>query len=196
MQGFDYCLAIRSSKLTNMNTEFSIHTQRLNLQLIKIEHAQEFCQAVRQSDTLHQWIDWCSDGFTLPEAHDFINATRLNWIRADAFGFAIFDRKTARFVGMIAINEFYHTFNMASLGYWVIDRYQNMGFAFEALEAIIEFCFATLKLTRLEIVCDVENLPSQKLALRCGAKKECVAQNRFLFNGKPKEGVVFSIIPA
>jgi RimJ/RimL family protein N-acetyltransferase len=178
-----------------MNTEFSIYTQRLSLRLLKVEHAQEFCHAVRQSHTLHQWIDWCSDSFTLPAAQDFINATRLNWIRADAFGFAIFDRKSESFVGMIAINEFYQTFNMASLGYWVIDKYQGKGFALEALEAIIEFCFATLKLTRLEIVCDVENLPSQKLALRCGAARECVAQNRFIFNGKPKQGVVFAITP-
>ncbi|MFA0708894.1 GNAT family N-acetyltransferase, partial [Vibrio sp. 10N.222.48.A3] len=40
-----------------------------------------------------------------------------------------------------------------------------------------------------------ENLPSQKLIEKCGAERETIAKNRFLFNGKPKDGVVYSVLP-
>ncbi len=112
-----------------------------------------------------------------------------------AFGFALFDRKTEQFLGMVALNEFYHTFNMGSLGYWLRDDAQKQGYALEALDALVEFSFANLLLTRLEIVCDPGNTASHRLAERIGATYECLAQNRFIFDGKPKAGLVYSLIP-
>ncbi len=151
---------------------------------------------ITQSPSLHDWVDWCREDFTLKEAERFILATRLNWVKAQAYGFGIFDRKHGnKLIGMVAINELYHTFNMASLGYWLGDEHQNQGYAKEALDALIEFCFSMLKLTRLEIVCDPDNLPSQKLAIACGAQFETMAKNRYLHHGIPKLGMVYSIVP-
>ncbi|MBW3694595.1 N-acetyltransferase [Vibrio sp. T187] len=178
-----------------MSPDFQILTQRLALRIIEPEHAPEFTQLIKQSTSLYEWIDWCHSDYDIEEANKFILATRLNWVKAEAFGFGIFDRTSGKLLGMVAINELYHTFNMASLGYWVGDEYQRKGIAKEAMNALIEFSFAQLKLTRLEIVCDLDNLPSQHLIERCGGVKEALARNRFVFNGKPKDGVVFSIIP-
>ncbi|EKF9793731.1 GNAT family N-acetyltransferase [Vibrio cholerae] len=178
-----------------MTPDFQIVTQRLQLRLITADETEELVQCIRQSQTLHQWVDWCHALFSQQEAEQFIQATRLNWVKAEAYGFGVFERQTQTLVGMVAINEFYHTFNMASLGYWIGDRYQKQGYGKEALTALILFCFERLELTRLEIVCDPENVPSQALALRCGANREQLAPNRFLYAGEPKAGIVFSLIP-
>ncbi|MCW8346469.1 GNAT family N-acetyltransferase [Vibrio sp. ZSDZ65] len=178
-----------------MNTNYAIYTPRLALRLLTLSDAAEFAHVVRRSPSLHQWIDWCHSEFSDIDAHDFIAATRLNWVKANAFGFALFERETDTFVGMVALNEFYHTFNMGSLGYWLADAAHSKGYAKEGLEALIEFSFATLLLTRLEIVCDPYNEPSQALATRVGATYECLADNRFIFNGQPRQGKVYSIIP-
>lgn len=178
-----------------MSPDFQIITRRLSLELIDSESAKELATLVSRSSSLHQWVDWCHPEFTEKEAERFILATRLNWVKAEAFGFGIYDRSSRQLMGMIAINEFYHTFNMASLGYWVADEFQQHGYAKEALDAVIEFCFAQLKLTRLEIVCDPKNLPSQHLATACHAVFETKAANRYLYDGKPYEGLVYSIIP-
>ncbi|MCA2453674.1 GNAT family N-acetyltransferase, partial [Vibrio alginolyticus] len=50
-------------------------------------------------------------------------------------------------------------------------------------------------LTRIEIVCDPDNNASQALIESVGAKKEAIARNRFIFHGKPKDGVVYSLLP-
>ncbi|MDN3613197.1 GNAT family N-acetyltransferase [Vibrio gallaecicus] len=178
-----------------MSPDYRISSNRVTLRIIEASDAREFSELVRQSSSLFKWIDWCTPDYSETEAEKFILATRLNWVKADAFGFGVFDNISGNILGMVAINELYHTFNMASLGYWIGDKYQSKGIATEALQALINFCFEQLKLTRLEIVCDPDNLPSQRLIERCGAEKEAIARNRFVFNGKPKDGVVFSIIP-
>lgn len=178
-----------------MSPDYQIITREFVLRLIDAEESKALQQLVVRSPSLHQWIEWCHADFSLNEADRFILATRLNWVKSDAYGFGIFRRSDDALVGMVAINELYQTFNMASLGYWLADEFQHQGYARKALLALCEFCFDILKLTRLEIVCDPDNQASQKLATVCGAKFETLAANRFIFNGKPKQGAVYSIIP-
>ena len=178
-----------------MVPNYQIITRELVLRLIETDEAANFAAIIRHSATLHHWIDWCKPDFSTQEAETFIAATRKNWITADSYGFGVYERESDNLIGMVALNELYHTFNMASLGYWIADTKQGQGYGKKALEALIEFCFAELKLTRLEAVCDPENIPSQRLIESCGATFEARAKNRYLFDGKPKEGLVFSLIP-
>ncbi|MEX3073604.1 GNAT family N-acetyltransferase [Vibrio alginolyticus] len=178
-----------------MSPDFEIITPRLALRLIPAEDANALHHLLVQSPSLHTWLDWCNEKVSLKDAQDFLLATRLNWVKTEAFGFGIYDRETNALLGMAAVNELYHTFNMASIGYWVADRYQRCGYAQEAVSALAEFCFAKLSLTRIEIVCDTENTASQALIESIGACKETIARNRFIFKGKPKDGVVYSLLP-
>ena len=132
----------------------------------------------------------------MKDAQDFLLATRLNWVKAEAFGFGVYERESGNLVGMVGVNELYHTFNMASIGYWIADRYQRKGYAQECVRSLAEFCFAKLDITRIEIVCDPENTASQALIESVGAQKETIARNRFIFRGKPKDGVVYSLLPS
>ena len=122
-----------------MSPDFQINTQNLSLIIIEPSDAHEFSQLIKSSPSLLPWVDWCHDRFSIAEAEKFILATRLNWVKADAFGFGIFERKSDKLVGMVAINELYHTFNMASLGYWVGDHFQRKSIAKEQKLARFEF---------------------------------------------------------
>ncbi|MCY9801917.1 GNAT family protein [Vibrio scophthalmi] len=179
-----------------MSPDYQIITTEFTLRLIDAEESRQLERLIVRSPNLHHWVDWCHSEFSAKEAERFLLATRLNWVKSDAYGFGIFRRSDDVLIGMVAINEFYQTFNMASLGYWIADEFQQQGYGRKALNALIEFCFGILKLTRLEVVCDPNNLASQKLALACGAKFETYAENRFIFNGKPKCGAVYSVIPS
>ncbi|MCK6262805.1 GNAT family N-acetyltransferase [Vibrio sp. ZSDE26] len=178
-----------------MTPKFTLSTQRLSLRLIEHDEAEKLRELVVRSPSLHQWIDWCTPTFSLKDSERFLLATRLNWVKGDAFGFGLFRHNDGMLVGMVAINELYHTFNMASMGYWVSDQYQHQGYAKEAVQKVIEFCFDLLKVTRIELVCDPQNEASHALAASCGAEKESVARNRFIFDGQPKDGLIFSLIP-
>ena len=177
-----------------MSPEFQIVTQSFILRLIKIDESVQLANCINQSPSLYPWIDWCHSNFSQQEAEAFVKATRLSWIKGDAYGFGVFSRDNSTLLGMVAINEIYHTFNMASIGYWIADKYQNNGFGINSVKALLEFCFSELSLTRVEVVCDPENSASQKLIVACGGIFETFARNRFIHNGKAKTGAVYSII--
>lgn len=178
-----------------MTPDYQIITNDLVLRLIDSDESHLLQRCVVSSPSLHQWIDWCHCEFSQDDSKRFIMATRLNWVKAEAYGFGVFERRSNQLLGMVAINELYHTFNMASIGYWISEESQGKGYGKKAVTALIEFCFDMLKLTRVEIVCDPDNLASQRLIEKCGGQFECRANNRFMFEGKPKTGLVYSIIP-
>lgn len=178
-----------------MSPDYQIITPRLILRLIESSDSDKLQSCIVRSPTLHRWVDWCHADFTNDDAERFILATRLNWVKSEAYGFGVFCRKSDALIGMVAINELYHTFNMASIGYWIADDYQGQGLGTAAVNALIEFCFSQLKVTRIEVVCAPENLASQKLIEKCGGLFETRARNRFIFDGLAQDGLVYSIIP-
>lgn len=178
-----------------MTPDFTIITQKLILRLPDKSEAARFSELVSTSPSLYPWLDWAHPAFSHFDAEEFLLANRLNWIKEISYGFGVYQSDCNQLIGMVAITEFQHIANMASIGYWIGDDHQKLGYGKEALDALIEFCFAKLKLTRLEIVCDPDNKPSHLIAQKCGAVRECLAKNRFVFNGKPKDGLVFSVTP-
>ncbi|MGO2508074.1 GNAT family N-acetyltransferase [Vibrio hibernica] len=178
-----------------MPPDFTLTTSRLILRLIEADEAAIFADTICHSPSLYSWLDWCSNEFNTNDAQEFILFTRLSWVKDSAYGFGVFDKQTGQFIGMAALTDQRLNFNLGSLGYWIGDEYQKQGYATEAIKAVIEFSFTLLKLTRLEFICDPNNIISHKLAYACGAHKEGIAKNRYLFNGEPRDGLVFSLIP-
>lgn len=178
-----------------MTPDHTLLTTRLRLRMIHADESERFAYAIQSSPSLYPWLDWCHSAFTVEEAIDFLMHTRLNWLKNNAYGFGIYHQQTDDFIGMVALTDLSPSFNMGTIGYWICDQHQSNGYAKEALLALINFCFTELRLTRLECICDPDNTPSHHIALSCGAEKEGLARNRYLFDGKPKDGIVFSFIP-
>ncbi|KOO11212.1 ribosomal-protein-serine acetyltransferase, partial [Vibrio xuii] len=111
-------------------------TPRLALKLIPNEDANKLRDCVSHSPSLHRWIDWCEPDFTLQQAERFLLSTRLNWVKSEAYGFGVYRRYNEELIGMVAINEIYHTFNMVSVGYWIRDSEQHNGYAKEAVDGL------------------------------------------------------------
>jgi RimJ/RimL family protein N-acetyltransferase len=178
-----------------MPPDIELVSRRLTLRILRQEDSDAFSRCVSQSESLHQWIDWCDEQFNLYQAQEFIRANRLNWIKGTSYGFGVFEQDSNSLVGMVAVTEIQVVSNSATLGYWIADHYQQQGFATEALSELIKISFETLGLTRLEIICDPDNFQSHKVALSCRGLSEGLSRNRFIYNGEAKDGMVFSIIP-
>lgn len=178
-----------------MTPDLEIITQRLRLRILHQEDSALFSKTVSYSTSLHTWMDWCNSEFDVEEAQDFIRANRLNWVKGTSYGFGIFGRDNDELLGMVALTEIHLISNSGSLGYWITDKVQQHGYAKEALNALINFSFEKLRLTRLEIICDPRNVPSHRVALSCGGLNEGIGRNRFIYFGHAKDGLVFSIVP-
>jgi len=98
-------------------------------------------------------------------------------------------------LGGIAINQINRRQNFGNIGYWVRQACQRQGIATRGAQAIAEYGFGQLKLTRLEIVAPESNAPSRRVAEKVGAVFECIARNRVMVHGKPERAAIYSLVP-
>lgn len=178
-----------------MTPNVKLTSANLTLRLISPDEIPQLQSLICTSPNLHYWIDWCHADFSQQEANLFICSTRASWIQSTSFGFGVYDTEE-KLMGMVAINECYHSYNMVSIGYWIADKYQQQGVAFEALMTLIQFCFNELKVQRIEIVCHPDNIASQRLITKCGAQFEGKSRNRYIFDDKPQDGFIYGLIPS
>ncbi len=150
----------------------------------------------QSSDTVGKWLDWCKPEFSETDARIWINESRQGWFAGRFYEFAVFERDTNDFVGCICLHSIERNSNLCNLGYWIISKHQGKGYGLEAAKKAVYAAFHAAKLTRIEIVIDPENVGSRTIAEKINAKFEVVARNRFIFHGKPKDGLVYSIIPS
>lgn len=150
----------------------------------------------RSRHAISQWEAWCTADYGLADAKLFLQRAIEQWQAHAAYDFNIIDRSNGLVIGSVAINQISHLNQLANLGYWVREGYTGRGIAAVAARAAAAFAFDKTGLTRLEIVAQAGNLRSQRVAEKTGATLECLARNRLVFHGQPRDAKVFSLIPA
>ena len=159
-------------------------------------HLDEFVVAVRESEkTVGQWMPWCTSDYSIDEARFWFKYCQLNIDNKSAYDLGIFLSENGQIAGGISINRINRMDKIGTIGYWVRESLQNQGIASNAVELIKTFGFDTLGLTRLEIIILEDNVISQRLTEKAGAKLECLARNRLIFNDSPRDAFVYSLIP-
>jgi RimJ/RimL family protein N-acetyltransferase len=162
-----------------------------------LREAPALYDAVHQSAAaISQWESWCSLDYSLADSKQFLQRSIEQWGMRAAFDFNVVARATREIIGSVAINQISHLNQLANLGYWVRDGYTGRGIAVLAARAAASFAFTRVGLTRLEIVVQAANLRSQRVAEKTGATLECLARNRLIFHGEPRDAKVFSLVPA
>ena len=161
-----------------------------------LREASALYDAVHQSAAaISQWEAWCSLDYSLADARLFIQRSIEQWNMRAAYDFNVVARATKEVIGSVAINQISHLNQMANLGYWVRDGYTGQGIAALAARAAAHFAFTRAGLTRLEVVAQAANLRSLRVAEKTGATLECLARNRLIFHGEPRDAKVFSLVP-
>lgn len=69
------------------------------------------------------------------------------------------------------------------LGYWTGKPHAGQGYMTEALAIMVQHCFGTLKLHRLEAACLPENAPSRQLLSKAGFRSEGLLREYLKIDG-------------
>lgn len=150
-------------------------TSRVFIRRVTRNDEFEFTTAMRESIDLHEpWIS--------PPTNTALFKAYLQRIqREDHEGFAICEKDSGAIVGVINLNNIVRgSFQSASLGYYVVARFQGEGFMYEGLSLLVEFACKTLGLHRLEANIQPDNHRSQQLVQRVGFVEEGLSRD-FLF---------------
>ena len=115
---------------------------------------------------------------SIEEEKEFLRLNSDKRKKKTEFNFSIiYDGKLVGAIG-IRVDQF-RTF-IGEIGYFVDEKYWGKGIATQALKQLEEFIVSNLNIRRLEIRMVKENGISQKIAIKCGYKKEGILHDMLL----------------
>ena len=160
------------------------------------QDASALYEAVRESiATVSPWLPWCHQNYAIEETREFIGSRELASQGGEWYSFGIFEKAGGRVLGGVGINFINRVHQMGNLGYWVRTSAAGRGVATAATRLAAKFAFEQLGPHRIEIVAAVNNIPSQRVAEKAGARREGVLRRRLLINGESLDAVLFSLVP-
>ncbi len=82
------------------------------------------------------------------------------------------------------------------VGYWLARPARGSGHATRAVLAVCRWGFETLGLERIDLLASVDNLPSQRVAERCGFKRDAVLRSYLRGKEGRQDMVAFGLLRA
>jgi len=174
----------------------TLFAEKLFLRPFESSDVDQFVAAVRESaDTIGEWLPWWKADYSEDEGLFWFEACEKAIAVRSGFDIGVFHKDGDVLIGSVAINRIDTENQIGSLGYWVRGSQQGNGYCSEAVNRIKLFGFDELALTRLEIVVLDQNIASRRVAEKCGAVLECIAENRLMHRGQPAAAAVYSLLP-
>lgn len=173
-----------------------ITTERLVIRTPQMADVKVYNEAIQESfDELHQWMPWAQTRESLEESEEFVRQASADWDSGKELGFWIYDKTTDEYLGAIWLHEIDWSVPKFEVGYWLRSSKAGEGFMTEAVNALTQYAFETLKSKRIEIRTDPENVKSRKVAERCGYELETVLKmNELRPDGTVRDTCVYSCL--
>lgn len=173
-------------------TEHVLATERLRLEPIRGEHAGAIWNAIERSlPELRKWMSWAAS--TSPErVSEFAARAGVWWEEWTGWEFAI--HVGGDYAGTIGLNRYDEMWKTANLGYWIRSDLAGQGIATEAAAAVVDFAFDVVKVNRLELVADLDNRASQRVAEKLGFQKEGVKRQGTWVDGHGVDVFLYGLL--
>jgi len=122
----------------------------------------------------------------------WLNSANQGFKNKSQFTFAIRDGKSREFIGGIGL-KVNQRYNIAEFGYWIAEPFWNLGYATEALEAVLKFGFEKLELNKIYATHLIENPASGKVMIKNGMIKEGELKDHIKKEGKYKSVIQYRL---
>ncbi len=106
----------------------------------------------------------------------------------------IIEKKDGTKIGWIAHYIGSQNFGWIEIGYAIIPREREKGYATEAIQILVDYLFLTKDILRIQAVTNIENIASQKTLEKTGFKCEGRLRKALWVKGKWLDGYLYSII--
>lgn len=166
----------------------------IRLEPIELRHAAQLTAAIDESvSDITRWMGTRYAPQTTEGVEAFINEWFAGAQAMQQFGCVAIDERD-RVVGFGLINQINRAHRFCNLGYWVRSNDAGRGIATEITRQLAEFAF-TLGLERVEIVVEVSNKASQRVAEKAGALREGLLRKRLAGRiGPARDAFMFAIV--
>ena len=162
-----------------------------DFRLIKLEptaqNAERLLAVINANrEFLGEFLEWV-DGYTTTDK-TLANIEKSYGDDKCAY-FIMVDGEIAGKIGFVDSDD-----NMGEISYWFAHGFNGRGIMTRALNKLTEMGFADMRLQRIQLTLDKQNIRSAAVALRCGYVCEGVLRKYFVLRGVPHDMKMFAKI--
>lgn len=129
---------------------------------------------------------------TIEEAETYIHSIDKRMEEKECVNWAITLKENNVMIGNIGFYRMKLEHYRSEAGYSTLPEFNGKGYVTEALQAIINYGFSTMKLHSIEALVDPDNIGSIKVLEKCGFEKEGHIKENWFFNGTFLDTVIYS----
>lgn len=172
--------------------KYLIKTERLIIRLAEQEDA-EGIFSYRSDFAENKYQGWFPD--TVEEVRDYIsNMPETMDIANICFQFTILTKNENRLIGDMGIIFTGHEKMQAEIGCTLNKDFQGKGYATEALTAMVDYLFTSLKKHRVVASVDPRNTPSIRLIERLRFRKEAHFKESYFLRGEWVDDIIYAML--
>jgi len=109
--------------------------------------------------------------------------------------FFVIDKASGSLAGGVTLSNIRHGVSQsATIGYWMGERFAGRGLMAEALDLVVDHCFRTLRLHRLEAACIPENNRSVRVLEKAGFQREGLLRSYLKINGIWQDHFLYALV--
>ena len=153
--------------------------------------AEELTAVVRDNlERLKPWMPWAVKDYSIDSATEFIARSLKAFADEGRFeALILFDWKIIGSIG-------FHDLDQVNrhVGYWIAHAYEGKGIFTRSCRALIDYLFDTMKLNRVQINCNVENVRSRAVPERLGFKLERIHRQVEFLNDRFGDWTVYAML--
>lgn len=171
--------------------------KRVVLRMARFGDHREWAALRRDSaDFLRPWEPrWSHDELDREAWRQRVRRYRSDYAAGNAIAFLIFERSGKHLLGGITLGNIRHGVSQsAQIGYWMGERHAGKGLMQDAIAALLEHAFSTMKLHRVEAACIPGNARSVRVLEKAGFKREGVLRSYLRINGNWEDHVLYALI--
>ncbi len=163
--------------MVQLNLPEKISTDRLVLQRLRYEDAEEIFYTYASKPEATQYVSWATHQ-TLDDTRSFLKYVHHAWGIGTDYSFSIRLKETNRLIGSFGImNEG----GKLQFGYILSPTQWGQGYATEVCRHMMQMLKGLEGVTRIQTFVDVENAASAKVLLKSGLVEEAILKNFFVF---------------
>ena len=185
-----------SETLSMLNLNFNpfpvIKTERLVLREITEEDLPEIFYQ-RSDPQMMKYVDR-APAKSIEDAREFLGRIKTAQLNNDGVNWGITLKNEPKLIGNIGIWCIDKEHHRAELGYVLHPEHQSKGYASEAIKAVLQYGFHTMRLHSMEANVNPNNEASIKLLERNGFIREVYFKENYFFEGKYLDSAIYSLI--
>jgi ribosomal-protein-serine acetyltransferase len=163
------------------------------LELLDNSHALPVLNLIEANrNYLKEWLPWVDNMQTIGDFKNYIDKCKVQHVEGSDLGYVIILKKNI--VGRIGLHNIDHQNKIASIGYWLDEKFTGKGIISKSCKAVINYAYHTLNINRIEIKCGTGNNKSRAIAEKLGFKKEGILREAELVNNTFIDLYIFSML--